>query len=92
MKTIRLSLLCLGALTACVESNTTSGGFLREVPPEVVAMAAPNQNLNAVKVLEEDGCFWYQHVGPVETTMLPLLSTRGRPICTAREEETPAAT
>lgn len=91
MKTIRLSLVLFGALAACVEGTTTSGGFMREVPEEVAQMAAPNQNLNTVKLME-DGCFWYQHVGPVETTMLPLLSTRGRPICTAREEEAPAAT
>jgi hypothetical protein len=29
-----------------------------------------------------DGCYWYRHIGPVETTMLPLLTVEGRPICT----------
>ena len=73
----------LPVLAACAAGPTGDDGFLREVPDEVIARAAPNQNLNAITILEEDGCFWYQHVGPVETTLLPLLSTRGRHLCTA---------
>ncbi len=72
-------------LTACGSSATREGGFLREVPEEVAKLAAPNQNLNAVKLLEEDGCYWYQHVGPVETTLLPLLSQRGSRICIKKQ-------
>ena len=41
--------------------------------------------------LPEDGCYWYEHVGPVETTMLPLRTAEGRPICTATEDR-PATT
>ncbi|MDD9976393.1 MAG: hypothetical protein OXQ30_01475 [Boseongicola sp.] len=73
--------LALAVLSACA----TNGGFLRELPEDVVALAAPNQNLQAVKLLEEDGCYWYEHDGPVETTLLPLLSKRGRHICLQQE-------
>ena len=68
-------------LAACAPSPIDDDGFLREVPEQILANAAPNQNLNAVKLLEEDGCFWYQYDGPVETTLLPLLSQRGRHFC-----------
>ncbi|MCT8159959.1 hypothetical protein [Pseudoruegeria sp. SHC-113] len=46
------------------------------------ALAAPNQNLNAVRVDPNDGCYWFLYNGPVESTGLPLRSTEGRPICT----------
>ena len=59
--------------------------FLTEVPAEVVAMAAPYQNLQLVRLKPEDGCYWYQHAGPVETTLLPLRTPEGRPICLQRE-------
>ena len=72
-----LSLLALAVLAACAPT----GGFLSELPEEVVALAAPNQNLQAVRLLEEDGCYWYEHDGPVERTLLPLMSKRGRHIC-----------
>jgi hypothetical protein len=57
-------------------------GFLRELPEGVAAIAAPYQNLQEVVLKPEDGCYWYRHVGPVETTMLPLRTVAGRPICT----------
>ena len=72
-----LSLLALAFLAACAPT----GVFLNEVPEEVVALAAPNQNLQAVRLLEQDGCYWYEHDGPVERTLLPLMSKRGRHIC-----------
>lgn len=81
MKNIIRLLVPIAVLSACGSGSTMGGGFLREVPEEVVALAAPNQNLQAVKLLQEDNCYWYQHIGPVETTMLPLLSKRGRRIC-----------
>ena len=86
----RSALVLFIGLSACAE-GTRNGDFLRELPEEVIARAAPNQNLDAVTSLEEDGCFWYQHVGPVETTLLPLVSTRGRHLCTVREEDAEAA-
>jgi len=36
-------------------------------------------------LLPEDGCYWYQHSGPVETTMVPLRAVGGNPICTKRQ-------
>ncbi len=70
----------LAGLTACGPA-TTSGGLMSDVPEEVAAIAAPNQNLNTVKLMDDDNCYWFEHVGPVETTMLPLRSKRGRHIC-----------
>ncbi len=76
------------ALGACgappIETTSADTGFLAEVPENVLAIAGPGQNLNAVTVLPEDGCYWYQHRGPVETTLLPLRTSAGNPICTGR--------
>lgn len=72
----------LSLLSACAATGTT--GVL---PDEVVAMAAPNQNLASARVLPEDGCYWYTHQGPVETTLLPLRTKEGRPICTKPQSE-----
>lgn len=57
-------------------------GFIEVLPEEVIAVADPTQNLRGVRILPSDGCYWYQWVGPVETTMLPLRTIDGRPICT----------
>jgi len=75
-------------LSACETYITDANGTgaLVDVPEGVVALAAPYQDLSSVRVLEEDGCYWYQHTGPVETTWLPLRTTEGRPIC-ARVQE-----
>jgi len=74
-------------LSACSSSGINSNGsanarFIDDLPEAVIAMAAPYQDLEAVRLLPEDGCYWYQHVGPVETTMLPLRTVRGNKICT----------
>lgn len=58
--------------------------FLETVPPEVVMMADPYQDLQAVRLKPEDNCYWYQHEGPVEATLLPLRTREGRPICLQR--------
>lgn len=77
------SLLTSLTLGACTDVPTASGpGYLNPVPENIVALAGPNQDLNAVRLLPEDGCLWYRHAGPVETTMLPLRTPDGRPICT----------
>ena len=70
-------------LGACepVVTDANGTGRVVNVPDEVAALAAPFQDLSTVRVLEEDGCYWYQHTGPVETTWLPLRTTEGRPIC-----------
>lgn len=74
------------ALSGCVPTGVAApdmdGGFMTEVPEAVLAAAGPNQDLRSVVLMPEDGCYWYQHRGPVETTMLPLLTREGRSICT----------
>lgn len=74
-------------LAGCVAtgSGASGQGDLPPLPEQVVAVAAPWQNLATARLMPEDGCYWYQHEGPVETTMLPLRTPEGRPICTAAE-------
>jgi len=80
-------------LAACVDINggynDSAGGFIRKLPDGVLAVAAPYQDLNAVRIDSSDGCYVYRHVGPVETTFLPLRTLDGRPICTRLNEEVP---
>ncbi len=79
-----ISTVALLAISACTETTSNSGGApgdLAKVPDGVVAIAAPGQDLTAVRIMPEDGCYWYRYVGPVETTYLPLRTAEGRPIC-----------
>lgn len=73
-------------VAACDEfQEVTRGpadGFLGNAPESVLAIAAPNQDLTAVRVDPTSGCYLYRHRGPVETTLLPLRTVDGRPICT----------
>lgn len=86
---------CLAAITlmACEPAsniNETTGHIV-ELPEEVLAIVAPNQNLSAVRIMPQDGCYWSQWRGPVETTYLPLRTREGRMICTrVDEQEAPA--
>lgn len=64
------------------QTGTSTEGFIKELPEGVLEIAAPFQDLNAVRIEPTDGCFVYRYVGPVETTYLPLRSKRGNPICT----------
>ena len=77
--------LILLGLAAC-EPVPTSGasGTSRPitVPESVASIAAPYQDLSTARIRTEDGCYWYTHQGPVETTELPLRTTNGSPICT----------
>ena len=79
------SLASVLALGACAAPFGT--GLDREarpdaaVPEAVVAMAAPYQDVATARLMPEDGCYWYRHVGPVETTMLPLRTPAGDRIC-----------
>ncbi|WP_298806558.1 hypothetical protein [uncultured Lentibacter sp.] len=74
------------ALSGCLAlEGGAADGVLAKVPDEVLAIADKKQNLGAVRINPEDGCFEYRHIGPVETTFLPLRSTEGRPICTKTE-------
>ena len=86
-----VAVLVLAACTPVMEDGADqSPGFIEELPEKVVALAAPSQDLSAVRLRPDDGCYWYQHVGPVETTMLPLLTPDGRPICTRPAGSPPA--
>jgi hypothetical protein len=73
------SLLLLGACAA--GTNLDESGNLVELPEGLAELAGPGQNLRAVQIMPEDGCYWYRHENPVETTYLPLLTADGRPIC-----------
>ncbi len=91
-KTVWLLGVAAALLSACDASYTgggSPGGYIAQLPEGVLAIAAPYQDLTAVKIDDTDGCYYYRHVGPVETTFLPLRSTTGRPIC-SRPQETPA--
>ncbi len=83
-KTIMLfaGMLALGACAGPFDGGTGPEPTLSEdVRTQLRAMAAPYQDLQSVRLRPEDGCYWYRHVGPVETTMLPLRTVEGRPIC-----------
>ncbi|WP_108262004.1 hypothetical protein [Mangrovicoccus ximenensis] len=75
----------LGSLAACDPAALTAlnGPGESTVPEAVRAVAAPNQNVDSARLLPEDGCWWYEYAGPVETTLLPLLTPEGRPICSS---------
>jgi len=73
------------ALGACA-GDTTQGGGSKPVPEAVAAIAGPGQDIASARVMPEDGCYWYRHDGPVETTWLPLRTADGRPICTRAPE------
>ncbi|MFV0493312.1 MAG: hypothetical protein ACK5M4_15985 [Pseudorhodobacter sp.] len=68
-------------LGGCVTTQSGADGSVVDLPENVIQIAAPNQNLVSAR-LAGDGCYWYRHVGPVETVMLPLRTREGRPICT----------
>jgi hypothetical protein len=78
-------LLCALFLGACetipLQDETVSA---ISIPDEVVAVAGPNQDLTSARLLPEDNCFWYEHRGIVETTLLPLRAANGAPICVAQ--------
>lgn len=73
-----------GLLSGCMAMEGADGKK-PPVPEEVALLAAPHQDLATARLVPEDGCYWYEHAGPVERTMLPLLSTRSRPICVAKK-------
>lgn len=81
-------------LAGCEASGVTQAGasadYIQTLPEGVLAVAAANQDLSAVKIDPVDGCYVYRHVGPVETTFLPLRTTEGRPICSRPPEDAAA--
>jgi hypothetical protein len=81
-------------LTACAEPVPEDDGLPGlpvEVTEELIAMVEPTQSLSSVRILPEDGCYWYRYSGPVETTYLPLRTTEGRRICSEQAAEIAAA-
>ncbi|WP_076445118.1 hypothetical protein [Roseivivax lentus] len=83
---------CLAALSAalllgaCAEMS--DGAPVTPLPEAVVAIAAPYQDLTTARLRSEDGCYWYSHAGPVETTLIPLRTAAGNPICSSAAEST----
>ncbi len=77
---ILMGALALGACSADF-SNSLGSESSERLPEEVAAMAAPNQDLATARLNPEDNCYWYMHAGPVETTLVPLRTLRGNPIC-----------
>ena len=73
----------LGGCAATTSPNGPSD--IGNVPEAVVELAGPGQNLATARLRPEDGCYWYEHNGPVETTLLPLRTANGNPICVAKE-------
>lgn len=77
--------LFLLGLSAC-EPVPSDGGASRgdyvSVPESVSSIAASYQDLTTARLRKEDGCYWYTHRGPVETTELPVRTDNGSPICT----------
>lgn len=69
-------------------SNDPSNSFFKELPEGVLAIAAKNQDLTAVRIDPADGCYVYRYKGPVETTFLPLRAANGRPICSRPADAT----
>lgn len=70
--------LVVGACAAAVEPGADTDAA---VPEDVVTLAAPDQNVRSARLRPEDGCYWYLHDGPVETTLVPLRTVDGRRIC-----------
>lgn len=77
-----LAALTLAAGCAPTMEPSARPETIGNLPENVVALAAPNQDLSTARRLPEDGCYWYEHSGPVETTLVPLRAEGGRPICT----------
>lgn len=87
------SWLAIGAATTLVACTTPppadvepASPFIQDLREDVLAVAAPYQDLTAVMINPSDNCYVYQHVGVVETTLLPLRTVEGRPICVATAE------
>ena len=80
-----LAAVVLSALAGCAAPPGEGPGgaaFLERLPEGLAETAAPGQNMRRVIISPEDACYWFEYVGPVETTYLPLRTREGRPICT----------
>ena len=82
-----LAFLLTAACAAPVPEDDGLPGLPVEVTEELAAMVDSTQSLASVRILPEDGCYWYRYSGPVETTYLPLRTTEGRRICSEQAAE-----
>lgn len=77
------------SLAACEEyqgaGSDPGGPFIQKLPDGVLAIVSPSQDLKAVRIDPETGCYVYRYQGPVETTYLPLRTENGSPICTRKQ-------
>ncbi len=78
-------LFLAGCAAATVDPAGRGAGGVADLPEAVVALAAPGQNLASARLLPQDNCYWYEYAGRVETTLLPLKTVDGRPICLQRK-------
>ena len=78
-----LAVAALLLVSACVSTpeNPNGPSYLAELPEGLAEAAAPGQPLDRVRIMPDDGCYWYEYTNIVETTMLPLRTAEGRPIC-----------
>lgn len=87
-----VALLSLDACAApMIRTPDQAQAAAGQVPPQVLALAGPYQDLQTVWLNPEDGCYWYRHAGEVETTMLPLRTGAGKVICLQNSAEPAAA-
>ena len=81
---IALTLLVLAGCAAQRPDIAAEEASPYPIPNEVVAIAGPGQDLTTARLDPTDGCYWYSHAGPVETTLVPLRAANGNQICNAR--------
>lgn len=77
------SMLIAAGCTAQPFETVSAPSEVEGISEAVAARAAPGQDLSTARLLPEDGCYWYEHRGPVETTLVPLRTVGGAPLCTA---------
>ena len=77
-------LFTAGCAAAVSETSGPNAGNVGGVSEAVAALAAPGQDLSTARLLDADNCYWYMREGPVETTLIPLLTVDGRMICVNR--------
>ena len=82
MKNKFLIILAVVLINAgCTDMTARTEVGSDNLPADLVALVAPGQDVASARLLPEDKCYWYEHHGQVETTLLPLTTTEGRPIC-----------
>lgn len=87
MKSFGAAALCATLLAGCTGvGGIDAQGHLTNLSDNLVAIAAPYQDLSTVRINPDDGCYEYRHVGPVETTYLPLRARAGNPLCSRPPE------